>query len=246
MKKKGQHFLVDSRIIGRIADYADLNIHDDVLEIGPGTGNLTEVLSARAGHVTAIEVDERLVWHLEDRFANVDVVLGDALKVELPEYNKIVANLPYQISSKVTFRLLRNPFELAVLMYQKEFAKRMVAQPGTKDYGRLTLNVWYYATCEIVEYVPRGAFQPRPKVESAIVRLRPKTRPDVDESLFLDLTRGLFGMRRKKIKRALAKMGLSSEAIAELDPILLNKRPEEVSPAEMVGLAKSVSAIEEE
>jgi 16S rRNA (adenine1518-N6/adenine1519-N6)-dimethyltransferase len=242
VKKLGQHFLVDRRVLARIGDYASLAEEDRVLEIGPGTGNLTEVLSARAGTVFAIEVDPALASSLEGRFPNVVVIRGDALKVPHPDYNKIVSNLPYQISSKITFRLLERPFDLAVLMYQKEFAERMVASLGTKDYGRLTLNVSLRAEVEILERVPRGAFRPMPQVESAIVRLRPREkRIDVDYRVFDDLTRGLFSMRRKKVKRSLAAMKVPSDVLSRIDPDLLERRPQELSLEEVVDLAKAIS-----
>ncbi len=118
MKKKGQHFLVDRAVAERIANYAELKHDDRVLEIGPGTGNLTELLAAHAARVYAVEVDPNLAADLWGRFPNVQVINADALTVELPDYNKVVSNLPYQISSKITYRLLSRPFELAVLMYQ--------------------------------------------------------------------------------------------------------------------------------
>lgn len=242
MKKLGQHFLVDRRVLARICDYASLSEEDRVLEIGPGTGNLTCVLSERAGTVSAIEVDPALASSLEGRFENVVVIRGDALRVPLPDYNKIVSNLPYQISSKITFRLLERPFDLAVLMYQREFAERMVATPGTKEYGRLTLNVSLRAEAEILERVPRGAFRPMPQVESAIVRLRPReNRIPVDYGVFDDLTRTLFSMRRKKVKRSLAAMRISSAALSRIDPDLLEKRPQELSQEEVVDLARTIS-----
>jgi 16S rRNA (adenine1518-N6/adenine1519-N6)-dimethyltransferase len=145
MRRIGQNFLVDRDVLSRIADYAELNPADSILEIGAGTGNLTEVLSRRAGRVYAVEVDGGLAMGLKGRFANVKVIEGDALKVELPDYNKVVSNLPYQISSKITYRLLSKPFDLAVLMYQREFAKRLIAAPGTAGYGRLSMVVGHYA-----------------------------------------------------------------------------------------------------
>jgi 16S rRNA (adenine1518-N6/adenine1519-N6)-dimethyltransferase len=242
LKKLGQHFLVDRRVLARIGDYASLTGEDRVLEIGPGTGNLTEVLSARAGTVYAIEVDPVLASSLEGRYPNVVVTGGDALKVPLPDYNKVVSNLPYQISSMITFRLLKRPFDLAVLMYQREFAERMVARRGTREYGRLTLNVCFRAGVEILEIVPRGAFRPVPQVESAIVRLRPhKTRIPVDEKAFDDLTRGLFAHRRKKVKSSLAAMGVSSEGISQIDPDILERRPQELTLEEVARIARSIS-----
>jgi 16S rRNA (adenine1518-N6/adenine1519-N6)-dimethyltransferase len=242
LKKLGQHFLVDRRVLARIGDYASLSEEDRVLEIGPGTGNLTRVLSEQTGTVFAIEVDPGLAASLEGRFSNVQVIRGDALKVPLPDYNKIVSNLPYQISSKITFRLLERSFDLAVLMYQREFAERMVAKPETKEYGRLTLNVALRAEAEVLEFVPRGAFRPMPAVESAIVRLRPREeRIPVDERAFDDLTRTLFSMRRKKVKRALAAMRISPAVLSRIDPDLLDKRPQELSLEDVVDLARAAS-----
>jgi len=245
MKKRGQHFLIDVRVLKRIGDYACLDKQDRVLEVGPGTGNLTSVLSKRAGHVTAIEVDPRLASDLLGRFPNVEVVSGDALRVPLPDYNKVVSNLPYQISSKITFRLLKRPFKLAVLMYQWEFAKRMVATPGTKDYGRLTLNVALRAEAEILERVPRGAFRPSPMVQSAIVRLTPrKELLFADEKVFDNLTLSLFNQRRKKVKKGLAMMKASPDAISRMDPALLEKRPQDLTIDDVIMLAQAISSFD--
>lgn len=241
MKKKGQHFLVDRDIIERIVGYAELAEGDRVLEIGPGTGNLTEALAASAGHVFAVEIDPGLASDLLGRFRNVSVIRGDALRVELPDYNKIVSNLPYQISTKITFRLLSRPFQLAVLMYQREFAKRMLARPGTEEYGRLGMVVGYFCEAKILEIVPRSAFRPMPEVASAIVGLHPRRkRPDVDAGIFIKFAEGLFNNRRKKIKKALAAMGASRAKLAGLDTALLEKRPEVLTPDEAAGLAKAI------
>ena len=174
--KLGQHFLLDRSVIERIVSFAGIKSDDRVLEIGPGTGILTEALAARAGIVYAVEVDPDLAGALCGRAPNVQVINADALKVELPDYNKIVSNLPYQISSKITYRLLSRPFELAVLMFQKEFALRMMARPGSKEYGRLGMVAGFFCQIEILESVPRTAFRPVPEVESSIVRLRPRTQ----------------------------------------------------------------------
>lgn len=236
MRKKGQHFLVDRGIIERIAGYARLAPDDSILEIGPSTGNLTEALAAKAGRVFAVEVDPVLAANLHGRFRNAVVIKGDALKVELPEYNKIVSNLPYQISTKITFRLLSRPFELAVLMYQREFALRLLASPGSEDYGRLGMIAGYLCKAEILETVPRSAFRPVPEVESSIVRLLPREH-EVDAEKFIKFVEGLFSNRRKKIKKAIAAMGISKEAMADVDASLLEKRPEDLMPEEAAELA---------
>lgn len=239
MRRKGQHFLVDSSIAERMARYAELEEDDRVLEIGPGTGSLTEVLAARAARVFAVEVDPRLAAGLRGRFSNVRMMEGDALQVELPECNKIVSNLPYQISTKITYRLLAMSFNIAVLMFQREFAERMIAAVGSKEYGRLGMTVGYLCDAEVLEIVPRSAFRPVPEVDSAIVRLK-RRQVELDPRAFIRFVDGLFRSRRKKVKKALAAMGCSREALAGLDAALLEKRPEELTPEEAAGLAAAV------
>lgn len=261
MRRKGQNFLVDTQVIERIADYAEITPEDRVLEIGPGTGNLTEVISSRAGEAVAIEVDPALAANLLGRFDNVQVVLNDALKVDLSSFscNKIVSNLPYQISSKITFKIVRIPFDLAVLMYQREFARKMIAKPGSEDYGRISVVVQHFCQVEILEAVPRTAFRPIPEVQSAMVRLKPRLKkPDIDDSLFMKLTEGLFNNRRKKVKRALVAMGIPIDEISlkEVYTIgssgtdaqracesMMNKRPEELLLEEVEKLTEIVRDI---
>lgn len=241
MKKKGQHFLVDRSALERIAQYAELCKEDRVLEIGAGTGNLTEVLAQRSSCVYAVEIDPHLAMGLQGMFQNVRVIKGDALEIELPDYNKIVSNLPYQISSKITYRLLSRPFELAVLMFQQEFAKRLVAPVGSREYGRLAMVAGFFCEAKILEILPRSAFRPVPEVNSAIVRLLPRSvRPDVKPEVFLKLAEGLFSHRRKKVKKALAALGVSKEKLAEIDAKLLDKRPEELTPDQAAELAIAI------
>ena len=239
--KLGQHFLEDAAITSRIADYADLKPEDRVLEIGPGPGNLTAALAARAGKVYAVEIDADLAYQLAGRHSNVHVISGDALKVELPVCNKIVSNLPYQISSAITYRLLSRPFEMAVLMYQWEFARKMAAASGSKDYGRLAMTVGFFCHVEILEKVSKMAFRPVPQVDSAVVRLLPrKDRPEGDDSHLIRLAEGLFNNRRKKVKKGLAAIGASKLALAELDADLLDKRPEDLSPDQAASLLPAI------
>ena len=237
----GQHFLTDRSVIERIVSFAEIKREDRVLEIGPGTGILTKALAARAGSVYAVEVDPDLAAQLLGCAPNVLVINADALTVILPDYNKIVSNLPYQISSKISYRLLSRPFELAILMFQKEFAERMMALPGSKDYGRLAMIAGFFCQIDILEGVPRTAFRPVPEVDSLIVRLRPRAeRPEVDPGVFMRLVETLFRNRRKKVKKGLAAFGVGREIMEGLDASLQDKRPEDLAPDEVAGIARSI------
>ena len=207
-RRAGQQQVIDSAILERMVGYANLSSDDVVLEIGAGIGNLTDLLAQRPKRVVAVERDGRFVKVLRERLGdrpNVELLHGDALRIELPEFNKVVSNLPYVISSDITFRLLDHKFELAVLMFQREFAERLVAKPGSDDYGRLTVNAYYRADTELLEEVPPTAFFPQPKVTSAIVRLRPREPPfEVkNERVFINVVRALFQHRRQRVRNAL-------------------------------------------
>ncbi|MGV8175135.1 MAG: 16S rRNA (adenine(1518)-N(6)/adenine(1519)-N(6))-dimethyltransferase RsmA [Methanothrix sp.] len=233
----GQHFLVDESIAARIAGYADLSPEDCVLEIGPGQGSLTSTLATIAGHVYAVEIDPDLAAQLDGRFSNVQVICADALKVELPRCNKIVSNLPYQISSAITYRLLSRPFQRAVLMYQWEFARKMKAKPGSEEYGRLAMTAGFFCQVEILEKVSKMAFRPVPQVDSAVVRLLPRQdRPAAEASDLIRLAEGLFNNRRKKVKKGLAALGASPQDLCGLDSSLLDRRPEQLSSDEAASL----------
>ena len=240
--KKDQHFLIDEQVLGRIIEYGQLNSSDTVLEIGAGFGNLTEKLARKAGKVIAIEVDPELASSL-NRFDNVEVIVGDAMKQDFPHFNKVISNLPYSISSPVTFKLLENKFDLGILMYQHEFAERMVAIPGSKDYGRLSIAVQYRANVEIIEVVPRLAFSTPPQVNSAIVRLVPRLPPyevnDVD--FFMKFITAAFSQRRKKLKNAIlnnaAFLGIDDKALEKLPPDMIDRRAETISPEELAKLS---------
>jgi len=233
----GQHFLVDESIAMRIAGYADLGPRDTVLEIGPGRGSLTAALAAKAGWVYAVEIDPDLAAEIGGMFSNVQVICADALKVELPRCSKIVSNLPYQISSAITYRLLSRPFESGLLMYQWEFARRMKAKPGSEEYGRLAMTVGFFCQVEILEKVSKMAFRPVPQVDSAIVRLLPRAdRSMGDAADLIKLAEGLFNNRRKKVKKGLAALGARGPDLAGLDESLLDKRPEQLSSDEAASL----------
>lgn len=248
-----QHFLVDERILDRIVEAADIQPHETILEIGAGIGNLTERLMKRAKKVIAIERDPALVDVLLDRFgddARLEVIAGDVLEVEFPAFDKVVSNLPYSISSEITFKLFRHDFRLGILMYQYEFAQRMVARANSEDYSRLSVNTHYFADSSIIMKIPRGAFSPPPEVLSAVVRLDPRPAPfDVaDRDYFLHFVTAVFGQRRKKIRNSIISsrqvLGVSDIRgfINELPQEMLDKRPENLEPEELALLANILYA----
>jgi len=206
-KKLGQHFLVDRNVMRKLVEVAELGSADTVFEVGAGTGSLTSMIQKRAGRVIAIEKDPALTNLLRRKFAesnNVQIIEGDVIKTRLPKFNKIVSSPPYNISSKLVFLLLKKNFEILVLVLQKEFAERLVAQSGSENYGRLTVMVSHKAYTTLIDIVPRHAFYPSPKVDSAIVKLTPKEpRKVFDEELFCDLVRELFTQRRRRLQKAL-------------------------------------------
>ena len=241
--KFSQHFLIDERVAERQIKYADLQPDDVVLEIGAGNGILTRKI-AKVAKVIAIEIDERFIEKLS-KIKNVDVIHGDALKVDFNEldFNKVISNIPYHISSPLTFKLLDSHFEQAILMYQKEFAERMVAKAGSRQYSRLSVMVYYRADCEILEYVPRHAFRPTPKVDSCIVRLKHIGRRfDVNEEIFEEVTRALFSHRRKKIKNALLMEGIVSKENIDALPFI-EERVEHLTPEQIAELVRKIEGI---
>jgi len=201
MPKKylGQHFLKDVSIAKRIIKYGKID-GDIVLEIGPGKGILTREL-VKKGEVIAIEKDGDLFEELKD--IDAKFIFGDALKVRWPKFDKIIANLPYNISSPIIFKMFEHKWKLAVLMVQKEFADRFVAKPGSKNYSRLTVAVNYYCKPKILEKVSKVKFYPKPKVESVIIRLTPKTPEFKIDKKFWNFIRELFRHKKKIVKAAL-------------------------------------------
>lgn len=203
----GQHFLRDDDLAQRTVGYADLDGTETVLEVGPGKGALTRHLVEAAGRVVAVEQDPVLAGEVADAVPGAEVIVGDVLEVELPDFDACVANLPYQISSPWTFRLLEQPFDRAVQMYQRAFARRLAAEAGDEAYGRLTVAVQVRAEVEVLERVPRGAFTPPPDVESALVRIVPREAWSVDvddEARFAAVLQAGFAHRRKRLDNALA------------------------------------------
>jgi len=242
-KRLGQNFLLDDSVVRRSVGFADLSENDTVLEIGPGIGNLTEELLKTGAKVVAVEQDAEFCRFLGRRFGSrVQLVQADAVKAFLPEFNKVVSNLPYQISSPITFKLLGLGFDVAVLMLQREFAERMIAKHGTPEYGRLSVGVYYRAKCEIMLNVPRHSFWPQPKVDSCVVKLVPRPPPFrvADEEVFSRVTQAIFSHRRKKVSNSLktdpaVKSMLKPSHLDYLDALpYSSKRAEELAP-EMIG-----------
>ena len=219
-KKFGQNFLIDTHVLDKIVKASQVAKDDFVLEIGPGIGTMTQYLAAAAREVVAVEIDKALIPILQDTlqdFENVSVIHDDILKVDIQklaeERNggrpiKVVANLPYYITTPIIMGLFENhvPIDSITVMVQKEVADRMQVGPGSKDYGALSLAVQYYAEPYIVANVPANCFMPRPKVGSAVIRLtRHKIPPIVvkDEKLLFRLIRASFNQRRKTLANGL-------------------------------------------
>lgn len=216
-KKYGQNFLIDSHVIDKIISVADLDKNSRVLEIGPGIGTLTQYLAEAAGDVVAVEIDDKLIPILSKTLAeydNVRVIHGDILKQDTEQIFggkpfKIVANLPYYITTPIIMSLLESgvPAQSITVMIQKEVAERMQAAPGSKNYGALSLAVQYYAEPYLAANVPPNCFMPRPNVGSAVINLKRLETPPVsvkDPSQMFKLIRGAFNQRRKTLANAVA------------------------------------------
>ena len=220
-KKFGQNFLIDPHVLDKIVDAAQITKDDFVLEIGPGIGTLTQYLCENARQVLAVEIDDKLIPILKETlqpYDNVEVLHGDILKQDIQQiadtYNdgkpiKVVANLPYYITTPIIMELFEShvPPANVTVMVQKEVADRMKAEPGTKDYGALSLAVQYYAKPYIAAFVPPNCFMPRPNVGSAVIRLDCLARVPVEvhnEKLMFRLIRASFNQRRKTLQNGIA------------------------------------------
>jgi 16S rRNA (adenine1518-N6/adenine1519-N6)-dimethyltransferase len=251
LKRLGQHFLLSEEVRDILLDHAELSSADTVVEVGAGLGFVTVALASRAGRVIAIEKDRTLAKHLANRFSrnrNVHVIQGDALTVAIPANAKIVSSPPYNISSRLILRIISSEFNLACLLLQEDFVRRLTAPSGSRDYGRLTVMLEIRARAEYVSHVPRSAFYPEPKVDSAIARISPVSgiiTPAKDHAILEDLVRGLFTQRRRKLHGVLsrylaAKYRKQKEQIlstADLD----DKRVYEVTPIEFVKLSNLIA-----
>jgi 16S rRNA (adenine1518-N6/adenine1519-N6)-dimethyltransferase len=244
----GQHFLTDPRLLDRIADALGAGPADTVLEIGPGPGGLTRALAERAGRIVAIEKDRELVPLLRARFPTATIVEGDALDADwgalVGPHALIAGNIPYNITSPLIDKALTPPRpRRIVFLVQKEVADRVTADPGGPAYGALSVGVQAVARAERLFTVPAGAFQPRPKVDSAALRLTPLERPLVTElaqPAFRRLVVGLFGFRRKQLARGLRQLtGWSADRVGGLLAglgITPEDRPEVLPPERFVAL----------
>lgn len=259
MKKKyGQNFLIDSHVLSKIINAANITKSDSILEIGPGIGSLTQELLAHAKEVIAIEIDKSLIPILNDQFGhleNFSLINNDILKLNLQDILKdkssikVVANLPYYITTPIIMDLLESnlPFISIIVMVQKEVADRIVAKPGTKDYGSISASIAYYAQTRIVANVPQHSFMPRPNVNSAVIELSLYKNPPValdNKELFFRVIKAAFSQRRKTILNTLANNFAidksSIKNILDLANIAENVRGETLSIMDFATLANLI------
>lgn len=235
-KKFGQNFLIDPRVLDKIIHASHITKEDCVLEIGPGIGSVTQALIENAGKVISVEIDSQLIPILEDQFGQNEhfkLIHKDVLKLDLKKLLeeeasgkkiKVVANLPYYITTPIIMTLLENklPIESITVMVQKEVADRLASGPGSKQYGAITVSMNYYCTTSLVANVPQNCFMPRPNVDSAVIKLDLYEKPPIeikDEKQFFRIIRAAFSQRRKTLLNTLVangELGLSKEVIKEL------------------------------
>ena len=255
-KRLGQNFLIDGAVVRGIVEAAGVVPGDRVLEIGPGIGTLTQGLAEAGADVTAVELDKKLpevLAHTLAGYGNVRIVPGDILKVDLAELMgeapfKVVANLPYYITTPILMELLerRLPITRLVTMVQKDVAERMTAMPGGKDYGALSVAVQYYTEPEIVLEVPPKSFLPAPEVDSVVISCRVREKPAVaaaDERMFFRVVKAAFGQRRKTLANAMKGAGFQKEEIArafEAAGLDAGRRGETLSLQEFAVLANAL------
>ncbi|MGD8546293.1 MAG: 16S rRNA (adenine(1518)-N(6)/adenine(1519)-N(6))-dimethyltransferase RsmA [Candidatus Bathyarchaeota archaeon] len=249
-KHLGQNFTIDPSIFQRLADFASLNKRDTVLEIGAGLGFLTRILANKCKHVLAVEFDQKLVNFLHTQLIdvqNIKIIHSDILKVQLPQFNKVVSVPPYHISSPLLLWLFKKEFEIAVMTLQKEFVSRLIAPIGDEDYGWLTVVTYYHSIVELLDEIQEYAFYPTPEVKSIIIRVKPKEPPPfklIKQPLFIEFVQSLFRQRNRKVRNGVlpyvkSKYGLTSKDATELADSLPfhDKRIRELAPEDFGVLA---------
>jgi 16S rRNA (adenine1518-N6/adenine1519-N6)-dimethyltransferase len=256
LKRLGQHFLTDRSVLQSIVDAVEPAPGDTIVESGPGRGVLTDELAKYDNTVIAIEIDHLLSENLSARFAssNVRIVEGDVLKTDIASIVEppfiVVGNVPYYITTPILFHVLQRPLpKRIVLLVQREVAERIIAAPSSREYGALSVNVQAAAAAQIVRNVPPGAFNPPPKVDSAVLSIVPRSDPlvsDAEADRFRGFVQGIFGMRRKQIAnliRSVANVDAAQAArILEHVGIDPRARPETLSPQDFVKLMREVNA----
>ena len=262
--KLGQNFLIDANKRNQIIEYGNISPDETILEIGPGIGTLSLEIAKKAKRLICIEQDRKVADILQKRameesIDNIEIINEDALKVDFPEFDKIISNLPYQISSPITFKLLEYPFKSGILMYQREFADRMTANVGSKNYSRLSAMLYFKVDVEFLMNVPSECFMPKPKVDSTVVRLTPNDRFKEDGKLFRNYSRickALFQHKNKKAENSFInsrheidysdkkelKNNLKSIESERLED-LLEKRVINLSPEDILDLTKELEDI---
>lgn len=250
LKRFGQHFLIDRSVRERLIELADLTAADTVLEVGPGLGFLTSELVRKAGRIIAIEKDRALAKYLTGKFSNqksLTVIQGDALTTKIPDGAKIVSSPPYNISSKLVLLIMNSRFQLAALLMQEEFVRRLTAPSGSRDYGRISAMLQSRAQAELDRRVSPDAFYPKPRISSALVTIRPSKQSlsVKSEELFLEMVRTLFTQRRRKLRGVLTRYlkdrcPNESSAILQRIPIV-DKRVYELGPNELVVLSNHIA-----
>lgn len=263
-KSLGQNFLIDGNILKKIGNSGNITAEDYVLEIGPGIGTLTEELALRAKKVVAVELDNTLIPILEEtigKYNNVEVIHGDILKVDIEKLIndklnggpiKVVANLPYYVTTPIIGKLIEDNLNIdsIIVMVQKEVAERMVAQPGGKEYGTLSVFINFYCQPEIIVKVPKTVFMPQPKIDSAIIKLKIKKElPEIDRDKFSKVVKASFSKRRKTIINSLSSYGFNIDKdiireVLENANIDLNIRAENLSIEDFIKISKTLPPLD--
>ncbi|OIR23368.1 MAG: ribosomal RNA small subunit methyltransferase A [Marine Group III euryarchaeote CG-Epi3] len=241
----GQNFLIDSNISKKIVDLAEISEGEKILEIGPGRGALTELLFSK-GDLIAVEKDKWLAVVLKQKFReSAEIIEDDILTWDVPPIDVIVANLPYSISSPILFRLFNYEWNRAILMFQEEFANRLVAKPGSKIYGRLSVMANHFASTKKLFKVSKTAFQPQPKIHSQVVKLvRREPDYDLDDfDTFEKVVRSIFTHRRKKIRNCIR---LTFPEIDVQNLKYMDLRAENLNPSEIAELSNLIFALKSE